>query len=83
MTEDQSRTEQSSKDRIVKDVADQVVQRPSVDASREEIEARAEKAVDALVDKPVQTFTALLVENEVVGGLMSQKHEQRAQDDEH
>ncbi|WP_380163963.1 three-helix bundle dimerization domain-containing protein [Jannaschia sp. R86511] len=77
MTEHAAPEEQSSRDRIVEEVSDKVERRPSVDASREEIRTLAEASVDDLSDKPVQTFTPLLAENEVVNGLMADDTEQR------
>lgn len=79
MTANQPRAEQSSRDRIVEEVADKVEQSPSVDAPRDEILARAEGAVDGLVDKPVQTFTPLLAQNEVLGGLMEDAKTERSE----
>lgn len=81
MTQDRPQAEQSSRDRIVQEVADKVQQRPSVDTPRDEIEARAGKSVDSLVDRPVQSFTPLLAENEVLDDLLEGK--QQGEDEGH
>lgn len=73
MVEERTQTEQGVKDRIVEEVVDKVEQRPAVDAEHEEVRARTEEAVDGLVDAPVQTFTPLLAENKVVGGLLAEQ----------
>ncbi|WP_336923899.1 three-helix bundle dimerization domain-containing protein [Aquipuribacter sp. SD81] len=53
----------------VEQVVEKVEARPSVDAPREEVTARAQEAVDELAEAPVQTFTPLLAENRVVDEL--------------
>lgn len=61
--------ERSHRDRVVDEVVEKVTQRPSIDADRDEVRTRANRAVDELMDAPVQTFTPLLAENTVVSEL--------------
>lgn len=58
------------RDRVVGEVTDKVAQRQSTPDDEELIEAKAGAAVDGLIDEPVQTFTPLLAENEVVTDLL-------------
>jgi hypothetical protein len=55
------------KERIVDEVTDKVLRRPSIDAEADEVRSAAEIAVDHLIDAPIQTFTPILAENRVVG----------------
>ena len=59
-------TEKNHRDRVVDEVTDKVMSKPSVQAEESEIRSRAEESVDQLLDEPVQTFTSLLAENDVV-----------------
>ena len=59
-------TEKNHRARVVDDVTDKVMSKPSVQAEESEIRSRAEESVDQLLDEPVQTFTSLLAENDVV-----------------
>lgn len=54
------------RDRVVDEVTDKVLQRPGTDVGEEQVREAAEAAVDDLAAAPVQTFTPLLAENEVV-----------------
>lgn len=58
------------RDRVVDEVIDKVAQRQATPDDPEVIRPQAERAVDGLVDEPVQTFTPLLAENEVVSELV-------------
>ncbi len=62
-------TDDSYRDRIVEEVTEKVTQRPAIDADKETVQAKTEKAVDGLIDAPLQTFTSLLAENEVLSDL--------------
>lgn len=57
------------RDRVVDEVTAKVQQRPSIDQEEQLVRERAEQAVDGLIDEPVQTFTSLLAENQVVSEL--------------
>jgi hypothetical protein len=63
---------ENHRDRIVDEVVDKVQHRQSVDHDPEVVRARAEEAVDELIDQPVQTFTALLAENQVTSELLAE-----------
>ncbi len=67
-------SEQSHRDRVVDEVVEKVTHRHSIQAEESEVRAEARRAVDDLLEAPVQTFTPLLAENAVVSGL----HESRA-----
>lgn len=58
------------RDRVVEEVTDKVVQRQSTPDDEALIRDKAGVAVDKLIDEPVQTFTPLLAENEVVTELL-------------
>lgn len=58
------------RDRVVDEVTDKVTQRQATPDDPEAVRPMAERAVDELVDEPVQTFTPLLAENEVVTDLL-------------
>ena len=68
------------RDRVVEEVTDKVVQRQSTPDDETLIRDKARAAVDDLVDEPVQTFTPLLAENEVVTDLLGSD---RGQSSEH
>ncbi len=68
------------RDRVVEEVTDKVVQRQATPEDPDLVRERAREAVDGLVDQPVQTFTPLLAENEVVTDLLAD--EGPAQDQE-
>ena len=61
------------RDRVVDEVVEKVLQHRSIDQDPEVVRARAEDAVDDLIDKPVQTFTPLLAENQVVSELTADR----------
>ena len=62
-------TEKNYRDKVVDEVTDTVMHKPSVEAGEPEVRQRAEDAVDELLDAPVQTFAPLLAENDVVSEL--------------
>lgn len=68
------------RDRVVEEVTDKVVQRQSTPDDEALIRDKAGVAVDKLIDEPVQTFTPLLAENEVVTELLGND---RGQSTEH
>ena len=70
-------TERSSKDLMVDEVVAKVEQRPAIDAPHDEVRSRTGEAVDGLIDRPVQSFTPLLAENEVVGDLLAEQHDRQ------
>ncbi|WP_435746429.1 hypothetical protein [Nocardioides sp. SYSU DS0663] len=70
MSAPQDEKQQSHRDRVVDEVVDKVSQRQAIDRDEVEVRQRAEEAVDGLIEEPVQTFTPLLAENEVVTGLV-------------
>jgi type IV secretory pathway TrbF-like protein len=68
------------RDRVVDEVVDKVQQHRSIDQDPELVRARVEDAVDDLLDKPVQTFTPLLAENQVVSELTADRPADDEQD---
>ncbi len=68
------------RDRVVEEVTDKVVQRQSTPDDETLIRDKAGAAVDSLIDEPVQTFTPLLAENQVVTDLLG---DDRGQSSEH
>ena len=63
---------ESHRDQIIDEATAAVMDKPGVTASEPEVRELAGDAVDGLIDQPVQTFTPLLAENEV----LTQLHEQ-------
>lgn len=59
-------SENNYRDKVVDEVTDKVMQKPSISADESEVRERAEEAVDDVLDAPVQTFAPLLAENDVV-----------------
>ncbi len=57
------------RDQVVDEVTDKVLHRPATEAPEDEVRDMSEDAVDGLIEAPVQTFTPLLAENEVVSRL--------------
>lgn len=68
------------RDRVVEEVTDKVVQRQSTPDDEALIREKAGVAVDKLIDEPVQTFTPLLAENEVVTDLLGNDRGQSSED---
>lgn len=58
--------QEGHRDKLVDEVTEKVMKRPGVDAEESEVRPRVEEAVDGLVDAPVQTFTPVLAEHQVV-----------------
>ena len=58
----------SHRDKVVDEVVEKVQNRSALDPEVD-VRARAEQAVDELLDAPLQTFTPLLAENEVVSSM--------------
>ena len=63
---------QSHRDEIVEEAVRKIRDKPSVTATEADIRDRTERAVDSLVDQPLQTFTPLLAENEVLSELYAE-----------
>ena len=57
------------RDRLVEEVTSQVKRGHTIEQEETVVRERAEQAVDALIDAPVQGFVPLLAENEVVTAL--------------
>ena len=57
------------RDRLVEEVTAQVTRRHAIEQEEAVVRERAERAVDGLIDAPVQGFVPLLAENEVVTSL--------------
>jgi hypothetical protein len=63
----------SHRDKIVDEVVGKVTQRAGTDAEPDTVRPKAEQAVDRIIDEPVQTFTPLLAENQVVSELIDER----------
>ncbi len=74
-------SEETHRDSVVDEVTDKVVQRGGTSAPEAEVRPMAEKAVDELVDQPVQTFTPLLAENSVLTELHAEADAETADAD--
>lgn len=61
--------QRNHRDQVVDEVTEQVMQKSGVRAEHSEVRERAAASVDGLLEQPVQTFTPLLAENEVVTDL--------------
>ena len=57
---------QNHRDQIVDEATRSVMDKPGVTADEARVCELAAEAVDGLIDQPVQTFTPLLAENEVL-----------------
>jgi hypothetical protein len=68
------------RDRVVDEVVEKVQQHRSIDQDPDVVRARAEDAVDDLIDEPVQTFTPLLAENQVINELTADRPAAEDQD---
>ena len=69
----------SHRQQIVDEAVEKVMDKPGVTADEARVRELAEEAVDGLIDQPVQTFTPLLAENEVLTTLHANgKAESRA-----
>ncbi|QWC86371.1 hypothetical protein KLP28_06700 [Nocardioidaceae bacterium] len=59
-------TERDHRQQIVDEAVEKVMDKPGVTAEEGRVRDLAREAVDELIDQPVQTFTPLLAENEVL-----------------
>lgn len=62
-------SDESYRDRLVDEVTEKVTRRQATTAEEAEVRSKAEDAVDGLISEPLQTFTPLLAENEVLSHL--------------
>ena len=65
---------------IVDEVSKKVAQRATTPDDTDLIREKAAEAVDELIERPVQTFTPLLAENEVVTELVQERHAEQTEE---